>query len=296
MKTRNEKIVDSVLLVFLIIYIVVDVFPPFRNLHANIGVSLGVSIALTAVLFYYTWFRQRRPSWVGKVSATVLGLLYIWLSWIVISNRIYCIINVVLSVIAVCVLIYDMFFYSKNDSSDDFFMITVESVFFCSRMIFFATVTEELNGFFECKFPYFSLAFALIVGVSSYLILKNKKLPTKIKRRSKKEHKEVAIVVTCFIALSALIVSYLALTNINFALDSSKPTPYVCEISNKKMSAGVGKYRKAYWRIQVEIDSEAKWLDISASEYDFYRVGDTITINLFEGFLGEPYLISDNID
>ncbi len=296
MKTRNEKIVDFVLFVFLIIYIVVDVFPPFRNLRANIGVSLGVSIALTAVLFYYTWFRQRRSSWVGKVSATVLGLLYIWLSWIVISNRIYCIINVVLSVIAVCVLIYDMFFYSKNDSIDDFFVIIVESGLFCSRMIFFATVTEELNGFFECKFSYFSLAFALIVGVSSYLILKNKKLPTKVKRRSKKEHKEVAIVVTCFIAISALVISYLSLTNINFALDSSKPTPYVCEISDKKMSAGMGKYRKAYWRIQVEIDSEAKWLDISASEYDFYRVGDTITINLFEGFLGEPYLISDNID
>ncbi len=296
MKTRSEKIIDTVLLVFLIIYIVFAVFPTFKELRANTWISLGVSIALTAVLFYYTWIRQRKPSWPGKISATVLGLLYIWLSWIVVSNRIYCIINIVLSVIAACVLIHEMFFYSKNDSIDDFSVIMVETVLFCSRMVLFTTLTEEIHGFLSSVFPYIALAFALIVGVVGYLILKDKKLPTKVKRRNKKEHKEIATVTVCFIAITALIFSYLALANLNFALDTSEPTPYVCEIIDKEMSAGAGKYRKSYRRIQVEIDGKTKWLDITASEYDFYKIGDTVTINLYEGALGEPYLISDNND
>ncbi len=295
MKTRSEKITDNVLFVFLMIYIVFAVFPTFKEFRANTWISLGVSIALTAVLFYYTWFRQKKPSWVGKISATVLGLLYIWLSWIVVSNRIYCIINIVLSVIAACLLIYEMFFYSKNDSTDDFSVIMVETVLFFSRMVLFATLTEEIHGFFGCIFPYIAIGFALAVGSVSYFILKDKKLPTKVKRRTKKEHKEIATVTACFIAITALIFSYLALANLNFALDTSEPMSYACEILDKKMRIG-GKYRKSYQRIQVEIGDETKWLDITASEYDFYKIGDTVTINLYEGALGEQYLISDNID
>lgn len=295
MKTKSERIVDGILLGFLIAYITFEILPIFKNLRSNLWVSLGISIALFGVLVYYSWFRSNKPSLLCRIIGTALGSLYIFLPYVLSSHRTFSLIVLCLSVVSVAAIEYFMFFDAVVSSAGGIAVLFFESAAFISRMIRYATVTEEIGGSLNLKYIGIALLLSGIVGALVCFILKNNKLPEFKKRRTKKERKEVAGVAIVFIVVTALFISYLSLETLNFALDSSKPNAHICTIQDKKMRAG-GRYRRAFWRIEIEIDGENKWIDISSSEYDFYRIGDTITINLYDGFLNEPYLITENMD
>ncbi len=286
---------DRILFALIIVYILFEMSRAMQIFSPNKWVLLGVEIAVFTVLVYYLYFRSHKPSLPCRIIATVAGGAYLFLPFVLSSHRTFSLINIALSVIITAALLYTVFFDPKSKGVESTYVLTAEAVAFISRMARYSAYTDEINGFFACKYIYITLIVSLIAGALAYLVLKDKKLPTERKRMTKKDRRANAVFVAACIAVSAAFISYFALGNLNFALDSSAPTSYTCVISDKRASVG-GKYKRAYWRVEVEIDGKTEWLDISSSEYSRYKVGDAIEINLYEGFLKEAYLISGNID
>lgn len=99
---------------------------------------------------------------------------------------------------------------------------------------------------------------------------------------------------TCIgIAVMVIFISffycYTTVGVVNCVFDYSDPTPIECTVLDKKVRSGAR--TPTQYEIKVTINNETEWIDVSSSDYDYIRKGETITVNYYPGALGIAYYL-----
>ncbi len=81
------------------------------------------------------------------------------------------------------------------------------------------------------------------------------------------------------------------LLSVNVLFDTSSPESYTVAITDASPGS-VGKYTSRPDRFEVVLDGETHRINVPLSVFDRYSVGDRIELHLYQGALGEPYMIA----
>ncbi len=291
-KAKSEQIVDRIVYFLIIAYVAYSLLPAFSKIRSTFSAGIVEKIIITAIICYYSWFRKNKSPLNIRIVTTILGVLFFWIPLFISSNRTLCLILTGLLLVAVCILIYTLIRDIANMCS----LLYIEVIFYTFGALSFSEFTEETTKNAFVFIPIIiSIVFTAIATIGSWHIFKRRNPPTaKVKKSHKKPAEFVVWVAFCSLIFSWLI-SYITIDNLNYALDASKPTTHLCEITDKSYKIG-RRHQRGYHCFKVEIDGENFWIDVTSSQFDYYSVGDDFAVNLHSGFLDEPYLISRDID
>ncbi len=139
--------------------------------------------------------------------------------------------------------------------------------------------------FIETTVPFlwYAVAFGVIFGVGMFMPIWRKKDNTQPLGT------KVGVFLVCCAMFAVL--SWGIIANLNYVLDNSKPKEYHAEIRDKRI---IDRYRGGDdYEFTVVIDGKMFKREVTSSEYNSYEIGDTYTVNRYNGAFGEPFFMAD---
>ena len=223
--------------------------------------------------------RKNRPKHkLNKLATTVtiVSLVVLLLSFGYLSRQINLLIET--TVLFSYVFFFNLFLFTKRDMNDGNILIWIFGSFYlvikqCINFSHYSFLSGGLTPFWIIP---------LIIGLSAGILLvafmwKNIKFWDKV---------------LFFVILTAVITIFLSImiTNLNYALDYKEHTKTIITIEDKRVSGG---YKKlTTYKFRFTQNDKKYYVEVPASDYAKYRVGDIYDIVVCEGAFGEEFYIS----
>ena len=136
----------------------------------------------------------------------------------------------------------------------------------------------------------------LILGIAAGIFLSIKLLwHVSVFKSETKNQRIVLLFISIFLCSYAL--STLA-SSINYAFDKAEPQRIVAVIEEKQThrTNNSRRHHRTYtYNFSVRANGDTFRIDVPATEYNSYDVGDTYIIYQYGGALGEPYYVPENL-
>lgn len=260
-------------LMFVVIFL--EKSPKLQAMRDSRIYLLGLGVLITGGLLYFTWFFRKKPTRLEQILLTIAALL-LWLPIIISSDRVMLLIKMALF----AALLGDFLFHFAGDKKYTMFS-NVVTAFLGLMLLFSAMDYTYVSGHGDVPFWRIGLLSALAITIHFASLLRKDKI--RLKDNSRPEKIALCLVV---LFLSFALVSFNA-DNLNYALDTSKAEEYSAPILKKNISGG----RTTYYEFTAEIEGEERVFNVSQSEYFKKEVGDSLTVELYDGAFGKPYYI-----
>ena len=275
-RNKDYTILKGILLILLafalMFYSLTPKLSDFRN--SIWGDLINIAI-IWGIILYVTLSKKISMPWLGKITLWAYALLYVVLPLLPIGHfrylimLIYSIVNVINSII-----IY-------RRTKHEYKSIWIFGALAYLSTAFVVAKVHYINGKLPFLIP--TIAVTAILFVVSFIVL----FTTKMKFEPTSER----IALPFCALLLGFCFTWLTLGSMNVYLDTSAPTYEEYVIVDKDIDAGPR--RVTTYELKVERDGKTFNIGVSEETYYDMEIGDQITLSIYEGAFGEPYLIFD---
>ena len=250
--------------------------PELQSMRDSLGYQIVVKMIPTGVLLFFAWVAKSRPPKAGQIIMTLMAVVF-WLSLIIPSRRILLLSVMILVFVGIGYLLYLWLQSGKIHKP-----LLAATAFFCLMFMQFNMDYTFLDG--KEHYWQISLVLALVVGaVGCYLMMKGM-IVLEDDRISEK-------ICWCFVAtFAAFVLFWTTVTNLNYLLDFSQPQQCFMTIADKDIDSSRS---GTYYEFILVYEGKEIELDVSQSEYFQYEIGDSFSVDLYQGFFGDAYYIAE---
>jgi hypothetical protein len=153
-------------------------------------------------------------------------------------------------------------------------------------------LTLVLTVFFARYFTFTETGFAFLApAIVIAILIAGAIFVIFINDSDKKRTKGTKIGIFLIVCFVSVFVVWANIANLNYVLDFSEPEAYRVNIEDKDHT----RRRKGidWYTFTVTVNGKPVDIEVSASEYNAYEIGDMYTVNLYKGAFGEPFFIAD---
>lgn len=280
-KSRVSSILHPVILCSLIItasiaLFVYSIHPALKEFREHIVTKLITKTILSAVIICFTVFDKSEMTKYGKVLSFLFASIP-WLSIIVPSLQIYLL---VLTAYFFIVFAYIVIKYLKNLKQFGIlnFEAAILGVILASSSTLY-TFYDTSNGLHFWKI---SLVIGIIAAVISFYYAK-----IDVLELTKSLNLVFTPILICFLFFS---ITWITAMNLNYALDTHKPTQQIATIVDKDVDTA-GKSRD--YTFTLNLDGRVFDLNVSSSTYYDYEIGEEFTVEYRQGAFNHPFYIEN---
>ena len=250
--------------------------PELQSMRDSLSYQIVVKMIPTGVLLFFAWVARSRPPKAGQIIMTLMAVVF-WLSLIIPSRRILLLSVMILVFVGIGYLLY---LWLRNGKIHK--PLLAATAFFCLMFMQFNMDYTFLDG--KEHYWQISLVLALVVGaVGCYLMMKGM-IVLEDDRISEK-------ICWCFVAtFAAFVLFWTTVTNLNYLLDFSQPQQCFMTIADKDIDSSRS---GTYYEFILVYEGKEIELDVSQSEYFQYEIGDSFSVDLYQGFFGDAYYIAE---
>jgi hypothetical protein len=241
-----------------------------------------VGLALCTPAAVAPWFDKREKNIAIKVLSS-LAVLSFALSAAFLGLKKLLLVNIVLLILFFAAYsALAAIFKPKGLSGNNAHSIFMAQM---SVSLFVLILAANRFTFSEASFPFLapSIALGVLIAGAVFIIF--------INGGEKKFSKGNKIGIFCIACFVSVFVAWAGIASFNYVLDFSEPQAYRVTIEDKDYT----RRRKGVDSYEFTITADGKKLDIEVSwrEFDSYEIGDTYTVNRYNGAFGEPFFIAD---
>lgn len=250
--------------------------PELQPLRDTVLWKVTGKLLLSGVVLYFAWFSPGHPPRQGQIVMTLMAAVF-WQTMILPSQRLLLLHITVLVFWAVGYLLYLMIWRKKSNDP-----LMFAAGFFAIMLLDFMGDYVYVDG--RDHHWQLSLVLALLAGGAACYLMFNGYIRLKDDRMSEK-------VCWCIMAVfAAFILTWATANNLNYMLDVSEPEHFDAYILDKEIDSS-GKTTE--YEMTVVIGDQQIQMDISQSDYFRYEIGETLPVELYEGFFNDPYYINE---
>ena len=250
--------------------------PELQPMRDTILWKLLGKLALSGAVLYFAWIFPGHPPKQGQFIMTLMAFVF-WQRMVLPSQRLLLLHITVLVFWSAGYLLYLMIRQKKNSE-----VLMFATCFFAIMLLDFMGEYVYVDG--RDHHWQISLVLALLAGGAACYLIFNGFIRLKDNRMSEK-------VCWCIMAaFVSFIVIWATANNLNYMLDVSEPEHFEACILDKEIDSS-GKTTE--YEMTVVIGDQQIQLDVSQSDYFRYEIGETLPVELYEGFFNDPYYINE---
>lgn len=242
----------------------------------SIAKKLLPRILFTAAIVGFVWISSFKPRLRGRILFSAWGVL-VWAELLPGLYKMILLLHVILMWICIAYEVYLVF--ADREDKVIFAVATILSIT-SALHVRLTYVNWRAFHFWEI-----SLVFTLIVAAILFTLWIKGMLGALSERAG------VQLAWSLGLIVLALMLMFLTMTSLNYALDRNEPTLYPATIVEKERDLGRPKTPTTY-EFHLIIDGDEYKLDVSASVYSDYEVGDIFEVEICPGAFGRPYIIA----
>ena len=244
--------------------------------------AIIIKLLISGVILYSTWIRKNKLNVFAKVLSSMY-ILSFWLGYLI-SNKLILVYAMLITVVTIVYLCY--VYLSKRIFFKILFVELVYILYFLliSTNDYIIAQTSQVNIFLLASLPIclVSIVVVSIVAVKNKLFLNEK-------------YRVIAIVslVLC-VGIGSLCVSWSALENLNYVLDTSEGTRKTAIVEEKDIDhTGKG---GMHYNLILKIDGRELEYEVSESVWESCDIGESYPLICHKGAFGVEYYISESIE
>ena len=277
----KRRPVISTILIAIILFAVMflDNYPSLQPMRDSWLFILISKTLISGAVLYFAWLSNKKPPVFERMILSVFALLP-WVALLLQSYRM-----ILLLQMAIFLVLFVLF--TKHFLTDKKYNVVTITVTLFLGMIYIQSVKDYtyLHHSGGIHFWQISLIAAVIITFAFTVFLIKGKIQLKDDRISEKIAAPILVLGMSFIFIAFTI------SNLNYALDSSKPVDFASTILEKRIDSG---YRRSTnYIFTANVDGEEKEFNVDQSEYYHKKVGDSFVVQLYLGAFGHEYYIYD---
>ncbi len=231
----------------------------------------------SGVILYFAWVAKNHPARPGQIIMTLMAVVF-WQGLIIPSQRFILLHITVLVFAGTGYLLYLVIQKKKNNEP-----LMFATMFFAIMLLDFMRDYTYVDGN-DMRHWQIGLVMALIVGGVACYLMFNGFIRLKDDRMSEK-------VCWCIIStFAAFILFWSTANNLNYVLDYSLPDQYQMTIVDKEI---VSTRSDTHYELTLVYKEKEIDLNVTQSTYFQYEIGDRFPVELYQGFFGDSYYISE---
>ena len=275
-RKRDMVLFIALLLAGVIGAMLILVHPNLQPMRDTLAYKIIVKMILTGLLLYFAWVAKSRPPRLGQIIMTLIAFV-LWQSFLIPAERLVLLNATVLTFVGIAYLLYLNVILDNNNKP-----LCWATAFLSLILLLQMRYYTYLDG--KTQYWIFSLVLALLAGiVACYLIHRGL-------RWLLDEDTILERISVCFIvAVAVFILSWSTANNMNYFLDFSQPEEYSMTIVDKETSSSRA---GTYYEVVLVHNEKEITLHVSQSTYYQYEIGDSFTVELYQGFFKDPYFIA----
>lgn len=245
---------------------------PYITLRNGSFFPAIVNTAFSAAFIYLGFFEEKYLDWFRK-SAYICAAVFPWIICFVLDQRIKAGITILFFLFIAAAGIWE-FFFKRSEFS--YLLLSC-----CDFLLLMLQFTRDIN--YYPGDAEMSLCGSLLFGIVCpfvFLFLYKKQI---IFLPGKKLGETLFVIVI----LSAA-AAYCVLDTANYAFDISEGSSQELKV-NDVYSERLKRTQTYY--VKVDYNGEETSFEINVSKYNSIRVGSTVTVTQYDGFLGDEYII-----
>lgn len=253
------------------------VHPSLQPMRDTLAYKIIGKIIITGLLLYFAWVAKSRPPRLGQIIMTLMASI-LWQGFLIPSERLVILNATVLTFVGFGYLLYLNVMLDKNNKP-----LCWATVFLFFVLLLQMRYYTYLDG--KTHYWVFSLVMALLAGiVACYFIHRGL-------RWLLDEDTVLERICVCFVvSFAVFMISWSTANNINYFLDFSEPEEYCMTIADKDIDSSRS---GTYYEFTLVYEGKEIELDVSQSEYYQYEIGDSFSVDLYQGFFGDAYYIAE---
>lgn len=260
-----------------LVFMILEYRPELQPMRDTLLWQLIGKAIPSGILLYFAWGARNQPPRPGQIIMTLMAAVF-WQGVIIPSNRLILLHITVLVFVGTGYLLYLMIKKKKNNEP-----LMFATMFFAVMMLEFSKDYVYVDGN-DMRHWQLSLVLALVAGGAACYLILNGFIRLKDDRMSEK-------VCWCILAFfAAFMLLWSTANNLNYMLDFTLPEQYQMPIVEKYTDTT---NKDVDYEITVEYMQRKLKFAVSQSVYFRYEVGDTLPVELYRGFFGDPYYIAE---
>lgn len=231
----------------------------------------------SGVLLYFAWVSPGHPPRTGQIIMTLMSVVF-WQGLVLPSQRILMLHITILVFTATGYLLYLMIQKKKNND-----LLMFATMFFAIMMLDFMREYTYVDGN-DMRHWQISMLLALIAGGAACYLMFHGFIRLKDDRMSEKVCWCILAVFTSFVLIWA------TANNLNYMLDVSEPECFDACILDKEID---NSGKDTHYEMTVIIGKQQVQMNVSQSVYFHHEIGQTLPVDLYQGFFNHPYYINE---
>ena len=256
-----------------------DKYPSLQPMRDSLIYILISKTVLSCVVLYFAWLSNKKTPLFERIMISTFALLP-WLPLLTKSYRI-----IMLLQMTIFLVLFVLF--AKHFFTDKKYSVVTNAVTLFLGVIFIMSVKEYtyLHDSGGIHFWHIALIVSVFITLFFTVLLIKDKIQLEDDRTSEKVAAPILVLGMSFILFAFTI------SNLNYALDLSKPVDYATTIIEKRIDSE--SRRSTDYIFTAKVNGEEKEFNVDQSEYFRKQVGDSFTVLLYSGAFGHEYYIYD---
>ena len=279
----NNELLRWILLISLWLGVVfVTNLPQLQDLRDSVVYIVVTKAVITGVLLYLTYFRKSKKQPKGACVLLTGYALTPWLALVIPSDRVVLALHLAWMFASIG---YQVYLNLKHRENTMLLLCTTAILSVLLVMSFSQAYVFPDTAAWDLPFWPVSVAvMALATAAAVYLVVKGYWY-LKDDRTSEK------VCLCILVAFVAFMITEFSLWHVNYIFDTSEPVTYELTVEEKDIYTHT-KGGTDYILIGT-LNGQRLEMDVSQSEYYHYELGDKLPVSYYEGFLGQPYYITE---
>ena len=250
--------------------------PELQPMRDTVLWKAAGKLIFCGVLLYFAWVSPGHPPKQGQLIMTLMAFVF-WQGMILPSQRLLLLHITVLVFWAAGYLLYLMIQKKKNNEP-----LMFATMFFAIMLLDFMGDYVYVDG--REHHWQISLVLALVAGGAACYLMFRGFIRLKDDRMSEK-------ICWCIMAaFASFILIWATANNLNYMLDLSEPEQFYVVIIDKEID---NSGKDTHYEMTVIIGDEQIQMNVSQSIYFHHEIGQTLPVDLYQGFFNDPYYINE---
>lgn len=259
-------------------YMMLSFRPEYQPLRDTIVWKISGKLVFSGVILYFAWLSPHHPPRGGQTIMTLMATIF-WQTMVIPSNRFLLLCMTVYSFSGIGYLLWLMITKKKNN--EPLMFATMYLVIMVMSAMKDYTYVYDNNA---TRHWQICMILALLTGAAAWYLMYHGYIRLKDDRTSEK-------VCWCIMALfCGFVLPWMTINNMNYMLDLSEPERFDMVIVDKEID---NSGKDTDYEMTLRFRDEEIELNVSQSVYFRYEIGQTLPVDLYQGFFNDPYYINE---
>lgn len=262
-------------------FMILEGRPQLQHIRDSVAYTVITKAVISGIVLYLTYFRKKKQQPQGARILLTAYALIPWLSVLIVAARVRLAIFLALMFASIGYQVYLNLKHHKNTM----LLLGVTVMLSVLPVMELAEAYVFSESAWEMPFWPVSVAVMAVITVAAAYLVAKGYWYLKDDRTSEK----VCLCIAA--AFFAFLLTEFSLWHVNYIFDTSEPVTYELTIGEKDLqthSKGGTDYI-----LVVSLNGQKLQMEVSQSEYYHYELGDKLPVTCYEGFLGQPYYITE---